>query len=75
LNQGLPMLAQTMREISLECQAWQRCALLTPFEGTTVGKTLARGAIFWTDPSKGTQSVTFLGPSSFRLELDLKNTM
>jgi hypothetical protein len=36
LRQGAPMLADSIREMSLVCQAWLRTALETPFDGTTV---------------------------------------
>ena len=36
LQGGTPMLAEDMRTLSLDCQAWLQQALATPFEGRTV---------------------------------------
>ncbi|MDB5909035.1 MAG: metallophosphoesterase [Massilia sp.] len=36
LKRGEPVLAEGIREMSLECQAWLRGALSVPFDGTTV---------------------------------------
>jgi predicted phosphodiesterase len=36
LRNGEPMLAEAIRGLSLECQAWLRAALAEPFDGTTV---------------------------------------
>lgn len=58
LNQGLPMLADAMREMALECQAWLRGALLTPFEGTTVVVTHFAPTLHSADPRYGSQPGT-----------------
>lgn len=58
LTQGLPMLADAMRELSLECQAWLRGALLTPFEGTTVVVTHFAPTLQSADPRYGHQPGT-----------------
>lgn len=58
LNQGRPMLAEAMRSLSLECQAWLRGALLTPFEGTTVVVTHFAPTLHSADPRYGRQPGT-----------------
>lgn len=58
LNQGLPMMAVAMREMSLECQRWLRGALLTPFEGTTVVITHFAPTLRSADPRYGLQPGT-----------------
>lgn len=58
LNQGLPMMAVAMREMSLECQTWLHGALLTPFEGTTVVVTHFAPTLRSADPRYGLQPGT-----------------
>lgn len=58
LTQGLPMLADAMREMSLECQTWLRGALQTPFEGTTVVVTHFAPTLLSADPRYGKQPGT-----------------
>lgn len=58
LTQGQPMLADAMRDLSLECQAWLRAALLTPFEGTTVVVTHFAPTLLSADPRYGRQPGT-----------------
>jgi predicted phosphodiesterase len=53
LKQGLPMLAEDIRELSLECQNWLRNALATPFEGTTVAVTHFAPTLRSADPRYG----------------------
>lgn len=58
LSQGQPMLADSIRELSLECQTWLRAALLTPFEGTTVAVTHFAPTLDSVDPRYGHQPGT-----------------
>jgi predicted phosphodiesterase len=58
LNQGQPMLADAMREMALECQAWLRGALSTPFPGTTVVVTHFAPTLHSADPRYGQQPGT-----------------
>jgi predicted phosphodiesterase len=52
-RRGEPMLAQQWRELALECQAWLRDALATPFEGTTVVVTHFAPSLRSADPRYG----------------------
>lgn len=58
LHQGQPMLADAMREMALECQAWLRGALLTSFPGTTVVVTHFAPTLHSADPRYGQQPGT-----------------
>lgn len=58
LNQGQPMLADLIREMSLECQAWLRGALATRFDGTTVVVTHFAPTLNSADPRYGHQPGT-----------------
>ncbi|MEY4100101.1 MAG: hypothetical protein RL300_1272 [Pseudomonadota bacterium] len=58
LKHGDPMLADAIREMSLECQAWLRDALSTPFEGTTVAVTHFAPTLASADPRYGHQPGT-----------------
>jgi predicted phosphodiesterase len=58
LKHGEPMLADAIRALSLECQAWLRAALLTPFEGTTVAITHFAPTLNSADPRYGHQPGT-----------------
>ena len=50
---GEPMLAAQWRELALECQAWLREALATPFDGTTVVVTHFAPSLRSADPRYG----------------------
>lgn len=39
LHEGTPMLAESLRELALDCQDWLRAALAMPFDGPTVAVT------------------------------------
>lgn len=54
LRDGVPMLAEDMRELSLDCQAWLRAALAVPFDGTTVAVTHFAPTLLSHDPRYGT---------------------
>lgn len=58
LNQGQPMMADAMREMSLDCQAWLRGALRIPFAGTTVVVTHFAPTLHSADPRYGRQPGT-----------------
>lgn len=58
LHQGQPMLADAVREMSLDCQAWLRGALRTPFAGTTVVVTHFAPSLNSADPRYGQQPGT-----------------
>lgn len=58
LRQGQPMLADSIREMALECQVWLRNALLTPFDGTTVAVTHFAPTLNSADPRFGLQPGT-----------------
>jgi predicted phosphodiesterase len=58
LNQGQPMMADVMREMSLDCQAWLRGELLIPFAGTTVVVTHFAPTLHSADPRYGQQPGT-----------------
>ncbi|MDB5816406.1 MAG: metallophosphoesterase [Rhizobacter sp.] len=50
---GEPLLAEDMRRIGLECQAWLQQALATPFDGTTVVVTHFAPSLKSADPRYG----------------------
>ena len=47
------MLAESLRELGLECQAWLRAALATPFDGITVVVTHFAPSLRSADPRYG----------------------
>ena len=53
LQDGVPMLAEAQRALSLACQAWLRAALATPFDGTTVAVTHYAPSLLSADPRYG----------------------
>lgn len=53
LKGGEPLLAEGIREMSLECQAWLREALAVPFDGTTVAVTHFAPSLLSADPRYG----------------------
>jgi len=53
LRDGVPVLAEGIRELSLECQTWLRQALATPFDGTTVAVTHFAPSLRSADPRYG----------------------
>jgi hypothetical protein len=53
LKLGDPLLAEGIREMSLECQAWLRDALSVPFDGTTVAVTHFAPSLLSADPRYG----------------------
>jgi 3',5'-cyclic AMP phosphodiesterase CpdA len=53
LNDGAPVLAEEMRDMSLQCQAWLREALAEPFDGTTVVVTHYAPSLRSADPRYG----------------------
>jgi predicted phosphodiesterase len=53
LQQGEPVLAEAIREMSLTCQAWLRSALAVPFDGTTVAVTHFAPSLLSADPRYG----------------------
>jgi hypothetical protein len=53
IRAGEPMLAEQMRELSLECQAWLRDALAVPFDGATVVVTHFAPSLLSADPRYG----------------------
>jgi predicted phosphodiesterase len=53
LKRGEPVLAEGIREMSLECQAWLRGALSVPFGGTTVAVTHFAPSLLSADPRYG----------------------
>jgi predicted phosphodiesterase len=53
LKRGEPLLAEGIREMSLECQAWLRDALSVPFDGTTVAVTHFAPSLLSADPRYG----------------------
>lgn len=53
LRQGEPVLAEQLRAMSLECQAWLRDALSAPFDGTTVAVTHFAPSLLSADPRYG----------------------
>ena len=53
LKQGEPVLAEAIRDMSLDCQAWLRNALLQPFDGSTVVVTHFAPSLRSADPRYG----------------------
>jgi hypothetical protein len=53
LRAGEPMLAEAMRELSLECQSWLRDALAVPFDGATAVVTHFAPSLLSADPRYG----------------------
>ncbi len=53
LRDGVPMLAEAQRELSLDCQAWLREALARPFAGRTVAVTHYAPSLMSADPRYG----------------------
>jgi hypothetical protein len=53
LRGGEPMLAERLRDIALDCQAWLRRALAVPFDGTTVVVTHFAPSLESADPRYG----------------------
>ena len=53
LKLGEPVLAEGIRQMSLECQAWLRAALSVPFDGTTVAVTHFAPSLRSADPRYG----------------------
>jgi len=53
LRDGVPMLAEAQRALSLDCQAWLREALAAPFDGTTVAVTHYAPSLLSADPRYG----------------------
>ncbi|MDQ2820757.1 MAG: metallophosphoesterase [Pseudomonadota bacterium] len=53
LTNGAPVLAEGLREMSLDCQAWLRAALAVPFDGKTVVVTHFAPSLLSADPRYG----------------------
>jgi predicted phosphodiesterase len=53
LKDGEPVLAEQLREMSLDCQAWLRAALAQPFDGITVAVTHFAPSLRSADPRYG----------------------
>jgi len=53
LRNGEQVLAEGIRAMSLDCQAWLRAALATPFEGVTVAVTHFAPSLLSADPRYG----------------------
>jgi len=53
LQDGVPVLAEGLRELSLACQAWLRAALAEPFDGKTVVVTHFAPSLLSADPRYG----------------------
>ena len=53
LKDGVPVLAEGLRAMSLDCQAWLRTALEAPFEGVTVAVTHFAPSLRSADPRYG----------------------
>lgn len=53
LKSGAPVLAEEIREMSLQSQAWLRAALATPFDGRTVAVTHFAPSLRSADPRYG----------------------
>lgn len=53
LRSGEPVLAEEIRAMALECQAWLRAALSVPFDGTTVAVTHFAPSLLSADPRYG----------------------
>jgi predicted phosphodiesterase len=58
LKSGEPVLAEGIRAMSLECQAWLRAALALPFDGATVVVTHFAPSLLSADPRYGLTSST-----------------
>lgn len=58
LKLGEPVLAEELRAMSLECQAWLRDTLAVPFDGTTVAVTHFAPSLLSADPRYGLSSGT-----------------
>jgi hypothetical protein len=58
LESGEPVLAERIREMSLECQAWLRDALAVPFDGITVAVTHFAPSLLSADPRYGVNPST-----------------
>jgi predicted phosphodiesterase len=58
LKLGEPVLAEGIREMSLQCQAWLRSALSVPFDGTTVAVTHFAPSLLSADPRYGLSAGT-----------------
>jgi hypothetical protein len=58
LRSGEPVLAEGIRAMSLECQAWLRAALARPFDGPTVAVTHFAPSLLSADPRYGLTSST-----------------
>lgn len=55
---GEPVLAEELRAMSLDCQAWLRDALSVPFDGTTVAVTHFAPSLLSADPRYGLSAGT-----------------
>ncbi len=53
LQDGQPVLAEAIRAMALDCQAWLRAALATPFDGKTVAVTHFAPSLRSADPRYG----------------------
>ena len=53
LKLGEPVLAESIRDMSIQCQAWLRDALSVPFDGTTVAVTHFAPSLLSADPRYG----------------------
>ncbi len=53
LQHGEPLLAEAMRTMALQCQAWLREALAVPFDGTTIAVTHFAPSLRSADPRYG----------------------
>ncbi|MDB5791444.1 MAG: metallophosphoesterase [Massilia sp.] len=53
LRAGVPVMAEGWRELGLDCQAWLRAALATPFDGVTVAVTHFAPSLLSADPRYG----------------------
>ena len=58
LKSGEPVLAEQLRVMALECQAWLRAALALPFDGVTVAVTHFAPSLQSADPRYGLTSST-----------------
>ena len=58
LKSGEPVLAEGLRAMALECQAWLRAALAVPFDGPTVAVTHFAPSLLSADPRYGLTSST-----------------
>jgi hypothetical protein len=58
LRAGAPVLAEGLREMGLDCQAWLRAALAAPFEGSTVVVTHFAPSLLSADPRYGLSAGT-----------------